>query len=72
MALSYGDAANHPTQKYSKLINKNSQDDNQCPLVRLKSNIAQQPQNSVCIQSNHTPRQQIQIMHHWPQKPANK
>jgi hypothetical protein len=40
-ALNYGDAVSHPTQKYtSNLPIKNSQDDNQCPLACIKSNIA--------------------------------
>jgi hypothetical protein len=41
-------------------------------LVRLKSNIAQQPQNSVCTGINQTPCQQIQTTHHWSQQPANE
>jgi hypothetical protein len=65
-ASSYGDAANHLTQKNSKPINQNSLDDNRCPLVRLKSNPAQRPQDAVCTRINHIPWQQIQTAHHWP------
>jgi hypothetical protein len=45
---------------------------NWCPLICLKSNIAQRPQNSICTWRNHTSYQQIQTTHHWPQQPANK
>jgi hypothetical protein len=53
------------------LSTKNSQYGNQCPLVRLKSNIAQRPETSVCTRRNHTSCQQIQTKHHWPEQPTN-
>jgi hypothetical protein len=70
-ASSYGDAANLATQKYYKRFNQISKDDKRCPLVHLKSNIASRLQNSVCTRRNHTPCQQAQTTHHWPQQPAN-
>jgi hypothetical protein len=71
-ASRYEDAASRPHKNTPNVSIKNSQDDNRLPLVRLKSNTEQRPQNSVCMRRNHSPCQQIETTHHWPQHPANK